>query len=708
MKSTSNLTAGVCKLAICLTVFLSQSTMLLHADFAYVPALGRVSEVVTGTGQRLVASGWNLSASGYVAVDPTTGNLYTADQGDRAVYRINRTNGIIKMVSGPGIGTGPAFSARVYGIVVETNGNPVVVDGYGGLLAVIRVDAQTGNRTVLSAGSNSPYPAGMGAGFQSPVGIAMDSSGNFLVTDTLRQAVIRVDRVSGNRTTLSGDPFGDNTGTGPDMNTPQGIAVAGDGSIFVSANGTFEINPTNGNRTNITSSAGGFYGISMGTNGLVMGAYKLTINNNYAGGKVLGVNPLTAGVITISCTGDGLGNPAVGTGANFYDPVGITVDNNGLPIISDVLVRSLFVIDPTTGNRSVLPNSRRGGGIDLYTAKGVAIGTNGSIVVADDGDSTVYQSGFNTIMNQWPLLVAIDSNTGDRSVLSAGSNTGVQRGSGSNFQTPEGVACENSGTFVVADSGSSNPKVVRVDPATGNRTILSSSSVGTGTSFVAPYGIAVESSGTFIVTDTGLNAVLRVDPITGNRTVLSGSGVGGGPAFSQLRGVAVLPDGTIAVTDAELGAVVLVNNVAGNRTILSSASVGTGPTFSSPCGIAETWQGNLLVVDKSTATVFEVDRSTGNRTVVSSVSVGSGSYIQQSPEFVATTPPLELSSPQRQMGGGMQFNLYSPLGRQCVIEESTNLTAWTQLTNFTTATITNIVSDSTTETPIKFYRAHFQ
>jgi hypothetical protein len=115
---------------------------------------------------------------------------------------------------------------------------------------------------------------------------------------------------------------------------------------------------------------------------------------------------------------------------------------------------------------------------------------------ASDGDSNVTPTNV-FVVNRWPLLLQVDPNTRDRSILSAGSNTGVQRGNGSNFDRPRGVARESSGTFVVADSGSNNPKVVRVDPASGNRTVLSSSSVGTGTNFVSPYGIAVDGSGFF-------------------------------------------------------------------------------------------------------------------------------------------------------------------------------------------------------------------
>jgi streptogramin lyase len=690
---------------------LSGTVLPLHADFAYIPAGGRVSQVLTETGQRQVFSGWNLPSSGFVSVDPTTGDLYTADQDDLAVYRINRTNGVVTFVSGPGVGSGPAFTSHVYGIVVETNGNPVVVDGIGGLLAVIRVDAHTGNRVVLSAGSNSTVPRGSGASFQSPFGIAIESTGNFLVTDINRNAVIRVDRVSGNRTLLSGDPFGDNVGTGPDMSSPMGIAIRSDDEIFVygGAGQLMKIDPVNGNRTTISSSVQRpAYGLALGTNGIVAAAYELISNSYPLGGKLLGINPVTSAVTTLSCAGDGLAYLTVGAGPSFYQLIGITVDASGLFIVSDVLNRSLFVVDPTTGNRSVLPGSRKGSGTDIYDSKGIALGTSGCVIIVDDGDTTVYQSGFNTIANRWPLVLQVEPNTGDRSILSAGSNTSVQRGSGSNFDSPRGVARESSGSFVVADSGSSNPKVVRVDPATGNRSILSSSSVGTGTNFVSPYGIAVENSGSFIVTDTGLNAVLRVDPATGNRTVLSGSGMGTGPAFSQLRGVAVLQDGTIAVTDANLGAVLLVSGSTGNRVVLSGSSVGTGPTFTAPCGISGTWQGDLLVIDNSTTIVFKVNQNTGNRTVVSSASIGSGPCIESSPEFLATAPSLELASPQRLVGGVVQFNVYSPMGKQCVIEVSSNLTAWIQLTNFTTISNTNSVTDPGAVSQQKrFYRAHF-
>jgi sugar lactone lactonase YvrE len=470
-----------------------------------------------------------------------------------------------------------------------------------------------------------------------------------------------------------------------------------------------QIDPTNGNRKTIFGSIQRTsYGLALGTNGAVIAAFQQINNNTPVGGTVVGVDPTTGNDTTISSTNMTCSpmSPNRGAGPVFLNPIGITVDRIGLIIFSDVLVRSLFIVDQATGDRTVLPNSRTGGGNELYAPKGAAVSTNGMIVVADDGDSTADIFGANN--NRYPLIVQVTPGTGGRLILSAGSNTGAPRGTGSNFDRPKGVARENTGTFVVADSGSSNPKVVRIDPASGNRTILSSSSVGTGATFVSPYGIAVENSGSFIVTDTGLNAVFRVDPTTGNRTVLSGSGAGTGPAFSQLRGVTALQDGTIVVADANLGAVLLVNGSTGSRTVLSSSSVGTGPALGSPCGISGTWQGDLLVVDNATAAVYKVKRSTGNRTVVSSASVGSGPCVETAPEFLVAAPPLQLAPPQRLVGGAVQFNLYSPIGRQCVIDVSSNLTAWIQLTNFTTISSTNAVLDPGAASQQKrFYRAHF-
>ena len=76
---------------------------------------------------------------------------------------------------------------------------------------------------------------------------------------------------------------------------------------------------------------------------------------------------------------------------------------------------------------------------------------------------------------------------------------------------------EADGALVVTDR--ELRAVVRVDPVSGNRTIVSDATTGTGPPFVSPTGIAVEADGALVVTDSVL--VVRVDPTTGDRTIVS-------------------------------------------------------------------------------------------------------------------------------------------------------------------------------------------
>ncbi len=97
-------------------------------------------------------------------------------------------------------------------------------------------------------------------------------------------------------------------------------------------------------------------------------------------------------------------------------------------------------------------------------------------------------------------------------------------GSGPGFVTPFDIGVEADGSLVVIDSGLE--AVVRVDPVSGDRTIVSDAGTGSGTAFESPLGIAVEADGSLVVIDIGLLAVLRVDPVTGDRTIHSDATTG--------------------------------------------------------------------------------------------------------------------------------------------------------------------------------------
>jgi len=68
-----------------------------------------------------------------------------------------------------------------------------------------------------------------------------------------------------------------------------------------------------------------------------------------------------------------------------------------------------------------------------------------------------------------------------------------------------------------------------VDPVSGNRTVVSSASIGRGPNFVAPKDISIKADGSLLVIDRTLQAVLRVDPVTGDRRIISDAVPGNKP-----------------------------------------------------------------------------------------------------------------------------------------------------------------------------------
>jgi hypothetical protein len=199
--------------------------------------------------------------------------------------------------------------------------------------------------------------------------------------------------------------------------------------------------------------------------------------------------------------------------------------------------------------------------------------------------------------------------------------------------TPPGILSESAGVFthaplmpswlhwlIVAATDLGLDAVVRVDPVTGDRTIVSDASTGIGPTFEHFGGIAVEGSGDLLVVDNTLDVIIRIDPITGDRTIISGSGTGSGPEFENPFGIAIEASGDLVVADGGLfgsvDGVFRVDPVTGNRTIISDGTTGTGPLFEAPSTIAVEPTGDLLIADLQSTDVYRVDASTGDRTFI--------------------------------------------------------------------------------------------
>ena len=114
-------------------------------------------------------------------------------------------------------------------------------------------------------------------------------------------------------------------------------------------------------------------------------------------------------------------------------------------------------------------------------------------------------------------------------------------------------------------------RIYRVDPSTGNRTLIVDS---TGTAPANAFQAAREVGNTIFVTTKG--SIETVDPTTGAIS-----------PFSPSAGAGVIPPlygfinvGTEIYAASKVDTIYKIDSLTGTSTVLSRASVGSGPNFS--------------------------------------------------------------------------------------------------------------------------------
>jgi sugar lactone lactonase YvrE len=272
--------------------------------------------------------------------------------------------------------------------------------------------------------------------------------------------LIRVDIDSGKRTTA------DDQVSDPELQVPSGVTVGPDGTIFAA---DFE-------------------------------------NFGIADGQVVATNPETGAHTLISGDGSPPGPP------DFVTPWGIALEPGGTILVGDLSARSVLRVDPATGTRTVLtPNAGEVLGIDVSPA--------GRIFAASSG--TIYE---------------INPSTGARQIVASGSN--------GNFTD---VAVAPDGSLIAVgkgpQTGGGDGVVVRVSPSGGPVTQISNAA-SPGPALNDPSALAVDPAGTIYVLDPELNdegKVLRVDPGTGARTLVTSTATHPGVPFGNPIGLAFEP-----------------------------------------------------------------------------------------------------------------------------------------------------------------------
>lgn len=514
------------------------------------------------------------------------GNIFFVDEGGHAIYKVTVATGTTTLVAGvpgqPGHADGPAGKARFntpQGIAVDAEGGIYVSDSGN---AVIRKVLPGGAAVVTFCGI--PGRSGLSvdgprnqASFNSPAGIALDSTGNLFVADNGAH-VIRKISPTGIASTIAGIKYskpGSTDGPGPiaKFNGPWGIAVDRNSNIFVADSLNHTIR-------------------------------KITPD---------GVVSTFAGVTGKMGGGDG---PAAT--ANFYLPSGLAFDTaNNLYVVDHFnnQIRKISadgMVSTFAGDAQQRPGRSDG---KLVAAQfrfptGIATGPDGTLVVADQKNGRL-------------RLIK------DGQVTTIGSDERSSQYGTARFNQPMGLSFDGIGNLYVADAR--NSVIRKIDPTRKVTTLAgqfltqgSADGPGNWASFNLPFAVAADKVGELVVADTFNGTLRRIGPDGMVSTVAGGgrpgpnSTIADGKAdracFSRPRSLALDRTGIVYVADGAYVRKVSpdgeVSTFAGHPLFVWSSStadgVGTKAGFSGIGGIAIDDGGNLFLTDSDNHTIREI------------------------------------------------------------------------------------------------------
>ena len=230
------------------------------------------------------------------------------------------------------------------GVAVDSSGMIYVAE-YGNNL--IRKITPAGVVTTLAGSGTASFADGTGsaAQFNGPKGVAVDSSGTVYVADTYNHRIRKITS-AGVVTTLAGSgTAGSTSGTGSaaQFNTPYGVAVDSSGTVYVGDkinNLIRKITPA-GVVTTLagsgiagsgdgTSSTAQFYGPSAVAVDLSGTIYVADTSNNR-------IRKITSAGVVTTLAGSGIAGSTNGTGstAQFNSPFGVAVDSSGTIYVAE-------------------------------------------------------------------------------------------------------------------------------------------------------------------------------------------------------------------------------------------------------------------------------------------------------------------------------------------------------------------------------------
>jgi len=379
---------------------------------------GGVVTTLAGNSSATFANGTGAAASFYfpngVAVIPSSNVIIVADANNNRIRQITYPGGAVTTLAGSGSsfpfanGTGTTSTFNSPGSVgVLSDGNVVVADNGNNC---IRFVAYPGGGVVTTiAGGNSHFldETGVLAKFYHPKALAVLSNGNLVVADSDNSRIRLVTYPGGVVTTLAGGGsgnFSNGTGAAASFFGPAGVAVLSDGNIVVADtnNNRIRLVTPDGVVTTLAGNATGTFANGTGTAASFYGPFGvavipssgvIVVADQYNNRIRLVTYP--GGVVTTIAGNARAFADGTGAAASFNYPTGVAVLSNGNLVVADKNNNRIRLVTYPGGVVTTIAGNARafadgtGAAASFYFPQGVAVLSDGNIVVADTNNNRI-------------------------------------------------------------------------------------------------------------------------------------------------------------------------------------------------------------------------------------------------------------------------------------------------------------------------------